>query len=316
MKKYDIVALGELLIDFTPDGCDNRGFPRYIRNPGGAVANVAAVLTKYGASSALIGKVGQDTFGRYIRSFFTDIGVDCRGIIEDPVYNTTLAFVSLSENGDRDFTFYRRNEADTKLTLEEVPIDMLQNTKIFHFGSLSLTAEPSRSATYSALDTARTAGALISYDPNFRDSLWAGQDAVYYMNSVLERVDFIKVSEEEAVLMTGEHDPAAAAEKLLRKGIKFVAITLGARGAYIACDQCCGYIDPYEDVTTIDTTGAGDIFMGTILFEYLRNGFDSADRIWYAAHRASKSAALSTQYKGGATSIPAYAESRIDWSCL
>ncbi len=305
---YDFTALGEILIDFTPDGSDDRGFPRFLRNPGGAVANAAAVLGKYGAKSALIGKVGNDMFGRYLRQFFTDLGVDCGGMILDEDYNTTLAFVSLDEQGDRDFAFYRRHEADTRLTVGELPAEILTDTRIFHFGSLSLTAEPSRSATYAALDMAKQAGALISYDPNFRDSLWAGQDAVSYMNSVLDKVDFIKVSEEEGEMMTGEADPAGAAEKLLTHGIRLAAVTLGADGAYIACDVFKGYIPPYTAVKTIDTTGAGDTFWGTMMYEYLTHGFGTAELVRRAAERASKAAALCTSKKGAAPSIPDYGE--------
>lgn len=305
---YDFVTLGEILIDFTPDGCDDRGFPRYIRNPGGAVANAAAVLAKYGAKSALIAKAGSDMFGKYLRRFFTELGVDCRGLILDEDYNTTLAFVSLDESGDRDFAFYRRHEADTRLTVDDVPMDMLENTRIFHFGSLSLTAEPSRTATYAALDRAKKAGALISYDPNFRDSLWAGQDAVTYMNSVLDRVDFIKVSGEEAEMMTGEREPEKAADKLLAYGIRLAAVTLAADGAYIASDRFRGYIPPYRDVKTIDTTGAGDTFWGTMMYEYLTHGFDTPELIHRAATRAAKAAALCTTKKGAAPSIPEYSE--------
>lgn len=305
---YDLVTLGEILIDFTPDGFDSRGYAKYIQNPGGAVANAAAVFGRYGANVALIGKVGDDLFGRYLHSYFTDIGVDCSGMVFDKDYNTTLAFVSLNEKGDRDFAFYRRNEADLRLDPAEVPYDMLKNTKIFHFGSLSLTAEPARTATYAALDAAKAAGALISYDPNFRDSLWAGQDAVSYMKSVLDRVDFIKVSAEEGEMMTGYSDVEKCADALLDYGIRFAAVTLGADGAYYACPTCRSYVEPYNDVKTIDTTGAGDVFWGTMLYEYTRHTFDTPELIHRAAVRATKAAALCTTKKGGASSIPDYRE--------
>lgn len=305
---YDLVTLGEILIDFTPDGFDSRGYAKYIQNPGGAVANVAAVFGRYGADVALIGKVGNDLFGTYLHRFFSGIGVDCRGMVLDPDYNTTLAFVSLNGQGDRDFAFYRRHEADLRLRPDEVAYDMLKNTKIFHFGSLSLTAEPARSATYAALDAAKAAGVLISYDPNFRDSLWAGQDAASYMKGVLDRVDFVKVSAEEGEMMTGYSDVEKCADALLDCGVRFAAVTLGAEGAYYACPTCRSYVAPYNDVKTIDTTGAGDVFWGTMLYEYIRHTFDTPELIHRAALRATKAAALCTTKKGAASSIPDYSE--------
>ncbi|MGN1346478.1 MAG: carbohydrate kinase [Eubacteriales bacterium] len=305
---YDLVALGEILIDFSPDGADERGYAKYIQNPGGAVANVAAVLARYGAKAALVGKVGEDLFGEYLHRYFGELGVDCRGMISDPEYNTTLAFVSLKEDGERDFAFYRRHEADLRLQPDEVPYEMLKQTKIFHFGSLSLTAEPARSATYAALDAARSAGALISYDPNYRASLWAGQDAPAYMKSVLDRVDFIKVSLEEGEMLTGCREPDRCAAALLDRGIRFAAVTMGADGAYYACPTCRSFVEPYRGVHTIDTTGAGDVFWGTMLYEYLRHSFDTPQRIQQAADRAAHAAALCTGRKGGASSIPDYGE--------
>lgn len=303
---YDLVTLGEILIDFSPDGTDSRGFAKYIQNPGGAVANVAAVFGRYGANAALIGKVGCDMFGDYLRQYFTSLGVDCRGIVTDPDYNTTLAFVSLNDDGERDFAFYRRHEADLRIGVDEIAPDMLKNTKIFHFGSLSMTAEPAKSATLTALDIARKSGAVISYDPNFRDSLWAGQDAVSAMRSVLDRVDFVKVSEEEGEMITGYSDPQKCALALLDFGVRFAAITMGSAGSYFACPLLRGYVKPYTDVKTIDTTGAGDVFWGTVLHEYVKYTFDTPKLIERATRRASKAAALCTTAKGGASSIPDY----------
>lgn len=303
---YDLVTLGEILIDFSPDGTDSRGFAKYIQNPGGAVANVAAVFGRYGANVALIGKVGDDMFGTYLRRYFTDLGVDCRGIVTDPDYNTTLAFVSLNDDGERDFAFYRRHEADLRISPAEIAPDMLNNTKIFHFGSLSMTAEPARSATMTAINIARQSGALISYDPNFRDSLWAGQDAAAYMRSVLDRVDFVKVSEEEGEMITGYGDAEKCAAALLDFGVRFAAVTMGSAGSYFACPTYRGYVKPYTDIKAIDTTGAGDVFFGTLLYEYIKNSFDTPELIERATHRAAKAAALCTTAKGGASSIPDY----------
>lgn len=305
---YDLVTLGEILIDFAPDGADQRGFAKYIQNPGGAVANVAAVFGRYGARAALLGKVGCDMFGEYLRGFFTDLGVDCSGMLSDPDRNTTLAFVSLNEEGERDFAFYRRHEADLRISAEELPYDIIRNTRLFHFGSLSLTAEPARSATYAALEAARESGALISYDPNFRDSLWAGQDAVSYMRGVLDRVDYVKVSSEEGEMLTGYSDAERCADALLEYGARFAAVTLGSRGSYYACRSCRSYVEPYNAGRTIDTTGAGDVFWGTMLFELTRYTFDTPELIARAAKHASKAAAICTTKKGGASSIPSYSD--------
>ena len=306
---YDLVTLGEILIDFTPDTPAPGGFRRYIQNPGGAVVNVVATFAKYGAKAGFIGKVGQDLFGRYLSDYLTSLGVDCGGLQFDPDYHTTLAFVSLADNGDRDFAFYRKHEADTRLSPEEIPHTMLENTRLFHFGSLSLTAEPARSATYAALDTAKNAGALISYDPNYRESLWAGEDSITYMRSVLDRVDFIKVSEEEGEMLTGERVPEAIADALLSHGIRFAAVTLGEKGSYYATESCRGYAEPYK-VRAIDTTGAGDVFFGTFLHEYLKKNvsLDDPEAVRSIVLRANKAAALCTTRKGGAPSVPDYSE--------
>ncbi len=304
---YDVVTLGEILIDFSPDGTDARGYRKYIQNPGGAIANVAAVFAKYGARVGLIGKVGEDMFGHYLYQYFSGLGVDCSGMVFDSEYNTTLAFVSLDDKGDRDFAFYRKNEADIRLTVDEMNREMLQNTKIFHFGSLSLTADPARTATYQAIEWAKASGALISYDPNYRESLWTGQDAPTFMKSVLGSVDFIKVSEEEGEMLTGCSQPEKCVEALLKQGIKFVAITMGSKGAYYASEREARYVEAYK-VNTIDTTGAGDVFWGTLLHEYIKTSFDTAELVHRAAVRAAKAAALCTTKKGGASSIPMYSE--------
>lgn len=308
---YDIVTLGEILIDFSPDGTDDRGYKRYIQNPGGAVANVAAVFAKYGAKAGMIGKVGEDLFGRYLYDYFTNLGVDCGGLFFDETHNTTLAFVSLNEKGDRDFAFYRRNEADLRLTAEETmeKREMLTKTKIFHFGSLSMTAEPARTATREAAALAKQAGALISYDPNYRESLWAGQDAVQSMKSALPLADFVKVSEEEGAMITGETDPASCARALMAYGPRFAAVTKGPRGAYVASPFGGCDVEPYNDgIVTIDTTGAGDVFWGSFLYQYTCSPFDSLEMVRRAAEWATKAAALCTTKKGGASSIPDLAQ--------
>ena len=309
LKKYDIVTLGEILIDFTPDGTDEGGYARFLRNPGGAVLNVAAVFAKYGAKPALIGKVGNDLFGRYLRQYLTELGIDCSGIAVDDDYNTTLAFVSLDAEGNRDFAFYRKHEADLRLSADELNRELLRNTRIFHFGSLSMTMEPARTATREAIRIARESGAKISYDPNFRDSLWAGQDAASYMREVLPSVDYLKVSEEEGEMITGIGDPQACADALVASGGPvFAAVTLGKKGSCFATAYGArGYV-PAFPAKTIDTTGAGDTFFGTFLHEVSVHSLDLRDgeATRRAVELATKAAALSTERKGGAPSIPDY----------
>ena len=309
MKKYDLVTLGEIIVDFTPDGHTPDGFPRYIQNPGGAVVNVAAAFAKYGARAGFIGRVGDDLFGRALRGFLTELGVDCGGLSADPDYNTTLAFVSLAPTGERDFAFYRRHEADLRLSPEDLPRDMLADAKLFHFGSLSLCAEPAREATLTAVRLAKEAGALVSFDPNYRESLRAGGDFVSHSKNALRQADLVKVSEEEGEMLTGLSDPAAIARALLDEGPKFAAVTMGAKGSCYAAGDFCGYAEPYS-VRAVDTTGAGDVFFATFLHEYVTKEISLTDEasVRRAVLLANKAAALCTTKKGGAPSVPDYAD--------
>ena len=307
MKHYDIVTLGEILIDFTPDGMSAEGFPRYIQNPGGAVVNVAAAFAKYGAKAGFIGKVGDDLFGRALRTFLESLGVDCGGLAVDGDYNTTLAFVSLAPTGERDFAFYRRHEADLRLTKDELNRRMLSDTKLFHFGSLSLCAEPAREATRAAVKLAKESGAFVSFDPNYRASLWAGRDFVSHSRNAIRQADLVKVSEEEGEMLTGYADPAEIARALLAEGPRFAAVTMGEKGSYYAAEQISGYAEPYP-VRAIDTTGAGDVFFGTFLHEFVTKELSLSDgaAVRSAVLRANKAAALCTTKKGGAPSVPDY----------
>ena len=307
MKHYDIVTLGEILIDFTPDGATGEGFPRYIQNPGGAVVNVAAAFAKYGAKAGFIGKVGDDLFGRALRTFLESLGVDCGGLTVDTDYNTTLAFVSLAPTGERDFAFYRRHEADLRLAADELNRSMLSDTKLFHFGSLSLCAEPAREATLAAVKLAKESGALVSFDPNYRASLWAGGDFVSHSRNAIRQADLVKVSEEEGEMLTGHTDPADIARALLSEGPRFAAVTMGEKGSYYAAEQVSGYAEPYP-VRAVDTTGAGDVFFATFLHEFVKKEISLSDgeAVRSAVLRANKAAALCTTKKGGAPSVPEY----------
>ena len=230
---YDIVALGESLIDFTPAGINEMGMPLFSQNPGGAPANVLAMASKLGRSTAFVGKVGRDAFGRFLQEHMEKAGIDCSALRRDDRVPTTLAFVQLDEYGDRSFSFYRDPGADVMLRPEEVDDTLLEGCRIFHFGSVSLTKEPCRGTTLWAARRAREAGALISYDPNYRPFLWPSVEAARRaLCAALELTDILKVSEEEMCLLTGESTLPGGAEKLQAMGPSAVFITRGKEGAY------------------------------------------------------------------------------------
>lgn len=264
---YDVAALGEVLIDFTPCGVSEGGRALFEQNPGGAPANVLAALEKLGQKTAFIGKVGDDMHGQLLRDTLKECGVDVRGLVVDADYFTTLAFVALKD-GERSFSFARKPGADTQIRKEEVNAEILRDTKIFHCGSLSLTDEPARSATFYALKTARDAGALISYDPNYRALLWRNrEEAVENMRSVIPYADIMKISDEETALLTEHEDPDEAADDLLSQGVACVVVTLGSRGALMKTKNF-RVQEKGKDRKTVDTTGAGDAFWGGILSRF------------------------------------------------
>ncbi len=266
----DVTALGEVLIDFTPYGTSEGGQALFEQNPGGAPANVLAAVARLGGTAAFIGKVGDDMHGKLLKETLEKEGIDVTGLIEDPDYFTTLAFVSL-KNGERSFSFARKPGADTQLRKEEVPMEVLQNTKIFHCGSLSLTDEPARSATIYAVEEAKKAGALISYDPNYRPLLWSSEEeAKKYMRSMIPYADIMKISDEETALLTDHEDPREAADALLAQGVGCVVVTLGGDGALLKT----GKIEVQEkgrECAVVDTTGAGDSFWGGLLYQFAQN---------------------------------------------
>lgn len=225
---FDIVALGESLIDFTPSGENSQGMALFARNPGGAPANVLAMAAKLGGKTAFIGKVGDDAFGAFLKKTMEDAGVDVRGLRMTREYPTTLAFVQLTPEGDRSFTFYRKPGADVMLAPAEVDRALLRDCRIFHFGSVSLTDEPCRTATLEAAREAKAAGAMISYDPNYRPFLWdSAERAREALLAALPLADIVKVSEEEMELLTGEVQLEAGADALASRGAALVLVTLG-----------------------------------------------------------------------------------------
>jgi len=269
---YDITALGELLIDFTPCGISDTGMKIIEMNPGGAVANVLCAASRLGMKTAFIGKVGNDAHGRYLHSKLMEYGVEPAGLAMTDEAHTTLAFVDIDEHGERSFSFFRDPGADTLLRSEELPSDVLESTKVLHAGSLSLTAEPARSATMDAVNKAKSAGALITYDPNYRPLLWENEkDAQTQMRSMLPFVDMIKLSDNETVLLTGCENPEEAVRYLLDTGIKCAVVTLGADGAVVGAPQGIGRVPAFTR-KAVDTTGAGDSFWGGFLTSFIRSG--------------------------------------------
>ena len=313
MKKYDVVALGELLIDFTDNGPSNQGNPLYEANPGGAPCNVLAMLRKLGKRCAFIGKVGDDLFGRQLKGVVADAGIDTRYLYLDKTCNTTLAFVKTFENGDRDFSFYRNPGADMMLTEAEIPTEAIARSRIFHFGTLSMTHEGVRKATLKAIDAAKKAGALISFDPNLRPPLWDSlEDAAEQIHVGLGLCDILKIADNEIEFMTGETDFDKGAAILQKNypNIKILNVTAGAEGSY---SYSCGhkvFVPGFQLGGTIETTGAGDTFCASVLGFVLENGVEdlTAEQLNEMLRFANAAAYLVTTRKGAIRSMPEKAE--------
>ncbi len=265
MFAYEIVSLGESLLDFVMLPKEGKGKIVMEGNAGGAPANVLAAATKLGRKTAYISRVGNDPFGMYFIENLREIGVEVSGVVIG-VEPTTLAMVALDKQGDRTFRFYRNETADVRLSEGEVDMSLVASGKIFHFGSLSLTSEPIYSATLAAVKKAKEAGALISFDPNYRPALWKEEkQALEAMEEGAYLADFLKVSEEEASLLTKEKDAQKAAVQLLTKyNLKFVAVTLGEKGCVAISSKARISVPAYK-VPVLDTTGAGDAFWGAAL---------------------------------------------------
>ena len=282
MKKLDLVSLGELLIDMFPEKVGPRigEVQAFLPKPGGAPANVAVAAKRLGLNSAFIGKVGDDLFGVYLKRVLDDEGVNTQGLVFDPDARTTMAIIAMPDENSAEFVFYRNPGADQRLTIEELDLELLNSTKALHFGSLSLTDEPARAATFEAARIAREAGALISYDVNYRPSLWKDpSQALIQAQNMLKAVDLIKVNEEEAALLTGrDHlDPINpvevenAAIAILKQGPTLVVVTLGSEGSYFQIEKGGCYVPPYK-VETVDAIGCGDAFVAGLLTQLTQNG--------------------------------------------
>lgn len=311
---YDVIALGELLIDFTSSAPSGQGNPQFEANPGGAPCNVLAILARLGRRAAFMGKVGDDLFGRMLKGSIVEAGIDAGALVLDPAAHTTLAFVQNAPDGDRAFSFYRDPGADELLTPEELPESALRSAGIFHFGSLSLTREPSRAATRRAVALAAEGGAIVSFDPNLRPSLWKNLDAareeMLWGCSVCQ---VLKVAEEELSFLTTEEDLEAGAAKLRRDfpNIRLLLVTKGKEGSTAFWKEH-QVSRPGYPVEATDTTGAGDTFCGCCLHHILEWGLENLDgeRLGEMLSFANAAAGLVTTRKGALRSMPEEAEVR------
>ena len=308
MKTYDVVALGELLIDFTESGLSPQGNPLLEVNPGGATCNVLSMLQNLGHRTAFLGKVGQDTFGDLLADAISACGIETRGLLRDGDVHTTLAFVHTHPDGDRSFSFYRKPGADVRLTAEELDEGLLTGCRIFHFGTLSLTDEPCRTATQIAVDTARRAGAILSFDPNLREPLWSDlAEAKRQIEWGLARCDILKISDNEVLFVTGETDFEKGAAILLDRfpNIRLLNITAGPDGSHCFFGGRHVFVPGFK-VRTIETTGAGDTFCACVLHDVLQNGLENRtdDSLAAMLRFANAAAAIVTTRKGALRSMP------------
>lgn len=308
---YDVVALGELLIDFTCQSVDPAGYPTMAAHPGGAPANFLAALAKFGARTALLGKVGSDAFGGLLRDTLRAAGIETRGLAAARDVFTTLSFVTLDEHGDRSFSFARKPGADTCLTFEELDLELIREARIFHFGSLSLTDEPARTTTHRAVQYAKAHGKLITYDPNLRPPLWDSLDtAREQILWGLAQADVVKISQEEVEFLFGLGPEQGAGHIIRHFGARLVFVTCGADGCFFKNPAVGGHVPGLGGIRAVDTTGAGDIFGGSAVWKLIQLG-KAPDQLSEAELReiasfACTSAGLSTTKPGGISSVPEY----------
>ena len=308
-----VVALGELLIDFTCVSTDGEGYPTMAAHPGGAPANFLAALSKFGAKTALLGKVGTDAFGKMLTSTLKNAGISVEGLRADEDFFTTLAFVTLDETGNREFSFSRKPGADTQIRYEDLALNLIDEAEIFHFGTLSLTDEPARSATQQAVAYAKSKGKLITYDPNLRKPLWKDLNtAKEQLLWGLQQADVVKISDEEVEFLFGLGVREGAEHILKNFGVKLVFVTCGPDGCYFKNAQASGHVPGLTGLKVIDTTGAGDIFGGSAVYKLLQLKKApetlTEEELRDAVQFACVSAGLSTTKHGGISSVHDYSE--------
>ncbi len=307
-KKYDVVALGELLIDFTDNGVSGQGNTIFEANPGGAPCNVLAMLQKLGDKTAFIGKVGKDIFGVKLKEVLKEAGIDISGLVIDKKARTTLAFVQTLKGGDRDFSFYRNPGADMMLEEADLNNSLIKSCKIFHFGTLSMTHKGVRKATKKAIKKAKESGALISFDPNLRPPLWESlDDAKKQVAYGLGQCDILKISDNEIQWFTGEKDFDQGIKKLQDEyHIKLIVLSMGKDGSRAYYKDLRVEKPAFVQKNTIETTGAGDTFGGCCLHFILKYGLDHMDqeKLEKMLTFANAAASLITTKKGALRVMP------------
>ncbi len=308
-KQIDVVALGELLVDFTCNAVSPQGNPVYEANPGGAPCNVLAMLAKLGKQTAFIGKVGDDQFGQMLRQTGAEAGIGMDALVVDPKAHTTLAFVKTAENGDRDFSFYRDPGADALLTADEVPAGLIAGARVFHFGSLSLTGEPVRTATARAVALAKESGGVISFDPNLRPPLWDSlEEARAQIAWGLAQSDVVKIADNELLFLTGETDFDAGVARLRADfpNLRLITVTAGAADSYAYYKSTRVFRPGLTLGGVIETTGAGDTFCACVLNFLLEHPWETLgeDALAQMLRFANAAAYLVTTRRGALRSMP------------
>ena len=313
MEKFDVTALGELLIDFTADGSlSDRGNQLFEANPGGAPCNVLAMLQKLGKRTAFIGKVGNDSFGKLLKDTVREAGINTDNLLTDNDVPTTLAFVHTAPDGDRSFSFYRDPGADMMLRPENVHLELIKNSRIFHFGTLSMTDPNVEAATKTAIEAAKKANAIISFDPNLRPPLWKSLDtAKEKIHYGLSQCDVLKISDDEIAFLTDTEDVDAGIA-LIRKqyDIPLICATMGKKGSKAYYKNLAVSRETFLDVNTVETTGAGDTFMACVLNAVLENGLDGFDEqnLYDMLTFANAASSMITTRRGALKVMPEKAE--------
>lgn len=308
----DVVALGELLIDFTENGVSSQGNPLFEANPGGAPCNVLAMLSRLGHKTGFIGKVGNDFFGKQLEEAIAEAGIDVTGLLKDDKVHTTLAMVHTYPDGDRDFSFYRSPGADMMLSEEEIPEEMVRETKVFHFGTLSMTHPGVRAATRKAIKIAKEAGAVISFDPNIREPLWESmEDARKQVLYGMGQCDILKISDNEIQWLTGENDYTDGVGRIREKyNIPLILVSMGKEGSRAYYKDQIVEVKPFIQANTIETTGAGDTFCGCVLHYICEYGLMQLkeENLYEMLTYANAAASIITTRKGALRVMPSSEE--------
>ena len=308
MKKYDVLALGELLIDFTQNGLSEQGNGLFEANPGGAPCNVLSMLNNLGKKTSFIGKVGNDQFGKTLKKALEELGIGTENLLMDNEVHTTLALVHTFADGDRDFSFYRNPGADMMLTVDELNLDLVRDTRIFHFGTLSMTHDGIRATTKKAVETAKEAGALISFDPNLREPLWDSLDnAKEQVRWGLGKCDVLKISDNEIQWLTGENDFTAGVKKIREEfPIPLILVSMGRDGSRAYYGDHYVEVAPFLQENTIETTGAGDTFCACVLNYVLEHDLEALtdEQLKEMLTFANAAASIITTRKGALRVMP------------